>query len=72
MTEALLAAQLDLNVKRFSITVGIYLMTSSNGNIFHVTDPLCGEFTGHRLFSLTKASDAELWCFLWSATEQAV
>ena len=22
-------------------------MTSSNGNIFHVTGPLCGEFTGH-------------------------
>ena len=28
------------------------MMTSSNGNIFSVTDP--------------KASDAELWCFLWS------
>ena len=24
------------------------LMTSSNGNIFRVTGPLCGEFTGHR------------------------
>ena len=23
------------------------MMTSSNGNIFHVTGPLCGEFTGH-------------------------
>ena len=23
-------------------------MTSSNGNIFHVTGPLCGEVTGHR------------------------
>ena len=23
-----------------------YMMTSSNGNIFRVTDPLCGEFTG--------------------------
>ena len=23
-----------------------YLVTSSNGNIFHVTGPLCGEFTG--------------------------
>ena len=21
-------------------------MTSSNGNIFHITGPLCGEFTG--------------------------
>ena len=25
-------------------------MTSSNGNIFRVTGPLCGEFTGHRWF----------------------
>ena len=32
-----------------------------------VTGPLCGEFTSHRWISLTKASDAELWCFLWSA-----
>ena len=44
------------------------MMTSSNGNIFHVTGPLCGEVTGHRWISLTKASDAELWCFFyWSA-----
>ena len=26
-----------------------YMMTSSNGNIFRVTGPLCGEFTGHRV-----------------------
>ena len=26
----------------------IYIMTSSNGNIFHVTSLLCGEITGHR------------------------
>ena len=25
-----------------------YIMMSSNGNIFRVTDPLCGSFTGHR------------------------
>ena len=37
-----------------------------------VTGPLCGEFTGHRGIPLTKANDAELWCFLWSASEQAV
>ena len=42
-------------------------MTSSNLNIFHVTGHLCGEFTGHRWIPRTKASDAELWCFLWSA-----
>ena len=42
------------------------MMTSPNRNIFRVTGPLCGEFTGHRWIPLTKASDAELWCFLWS------
>ena len=46
-----------------------FMMTSSNGNIFRVTGHLCGEFTGHRWISRTKASDAELWCFLWSAPE---
>ena len=32
-------------------------MTSWNGNIFRVTCPLCGEFTGHRWIPRTKASD---------------
>ena len=32
----------------------------------------CWGFTGHRWISLTKASGAELWCFLWSAPEQRV
>ena len=41
------------------------MMTSSNGNIFRVTCPLCGEFTGLRRIPLTKASNAELWCFLY-------
>ena len=45
------------------------IMTSSNGNIFRVTDPSCGEVTGHRWIPLPKASDAELWCFLWFAPE---
>ena len=39
------------------------IMTSSNGNVLRVTGLLCGEFTGPRWISLTKASDAELWCF---------
>ena len=38
-----------------------FMMTSSNGNIFRVTGPLCGEFTSHRWIPHTKASDAELW-----------
>ena len=46
-----------------------FMMTSSNGNILRVTGPLCGEFTGPRWIPRTKASDAELWCFLWSAPE---
>ena len=48
------------------------MMTSSNGNIFRVTGPLWGEFTGYWWIPLTKASDAELWCFLRSAPEQKV
>ena len=47
----------------------ISMMTSSNGNIFRVTGHLCGEFTGPRWIPHTKASDAELWCLLWSAPE---
>ena len=45
------------------------MMTSSNGNIFRVTGPLCGEFTGHRWIPRAMATDAELWYFLWSAPE---
>ena len=48
------------------------MMTSSNGSNFRVTGPLCGEFTGLRWNPRTKASDAELWCFLWSAPEWTV
>ena len=47
-------------------TQNLSMMTSSNGNIFRVTGPLFGEFTGHRWIPRTKANDAELWCFLWS------
>ena len=45
------------------------MMTSSNRNIFRVTGHLCGEFTAPRWIHRAKASDAELWCFLWSAPE---
>ena len=48
--------------------------------IFSVTGPLCGEFTGHQWITshwitghwwipLTKASDVELWYFLWFVPE---
>ena len=43
------------------------MTTSSNGSSFRVTCPLCREFIGYRWIPLTKASDAELWYYLWSA-----
>ena len=48
------------------------MMTSSNGNLFRATGPLWGESTGHRWIPLTKASDTELWRFLWCAPEQKI
>ena len=51
------------------IISSVCMMTSSNGHIFRVTGPLCGEFTGLRWITRTKVSDAELWCFLWFAPE---
>ena len=45
------------------------MITSSNGKIFRVTGHLREEFTGPRWIPRTKASDAELWFFLWSASE---
>ena len=51
------------------LIIALYMMTSSNGNIFRVTGPLCEEFTDHRWIPLTKAIDAELWCFLSSVPE---
>ena len=46
------------------VHVDYTMMTSSNGNIFRFTGHLCGEFTVDRWIPRTKASDAELWCFL--------
>ena len=40
--------------------------------IFRAIGNLCGEFTDHRWIPRTKASDAKLWCFLWSAPEYTV
>ena len=51
---------------RRSLYTFYFMVTSLNGNIFHITGPLCGEFTGPRWIPRTKASDAELWCFLLS------
>ena len=46
------------------------MMTSSNGNLFRVIGHLCGEITGLRWIPISKASDAELWCFLWSVPDK--
>ena len=54
----------------YNLSFVSYMMASSNGNIFRVTGPLCGEFIGDRWILLAKAIDGELWCFLWSASEQ--
>ena len=53
-----------VNVYRMARCPDITMMTSSSGNVFRVTGPLCREFTGHRWILLTKASDGELRCFL--------
>ena len=55
---------------RLNTMANIFMMTSSNGNIFRFSGPLCGECTGHQWSPPTKASDAELWYFLWSVPEQ--
>ena len=55
-----------------AIAVNVYIMTSWNANIFRVTGPSSGESIGHRWIPFTKANDAKVWCFLWSAPEQTV
>ena len=44
-----------------------YMITSSNGNLFRATGPLCGELYGRWWILRTKATEAELWCFFLSA-----
>ena len=46
---------------------GTIMMTSSNGT-FSALLAICAG-NSHRWIPLTKASDMELWCFLWSAPE---
>ena len=44
-------------------------MTSSNGNIFCFTGPLCAEFTGHRWIPRTKACHrALMFSLIWAWT----
>ena len=37
------------------VVLPVFMMTSSNGNIFRVTGPLCGEFTSHQWMPHTNA-----------------
>ena len=59
-------------IRVYVISDSTNMMTSSNGNIFRVSGLLCGEFTGHWWIPSSKASDAELWYFLWSVFELTV
>ena len=62
---------LDISYKPFvnnintshNLSIKMYLL------IFCVIGHLCGEFTRHWWIPRTKASEAELWCFLWSTPE---
>ena len=70
MCDCLLNTRADLRKELLNqFLLFVNMITSSKGSIFSVTGLLCGEFTGHRWIPRTKASDAELWCFLWSAPE---
>ena len=40
--------KLYFKITAIYLQVAVDMMTSSNGNIFRVTGPLCGEFTSHR------------------------
>ena len=48
---------------KLSLLVLVIMVTSLNGNIFLITNHLCGELTGPRWIPRTTASDAELWFF---------
>ena len=67
-----LSMEIFVKVLYSTVVPGHLFMISSNGSIFRITGPLWGESTGHRWILLTKASEVELWCFLWSVPEQTV
>ena len=62
----------ELELPQSCTKPSICMVTSSNRSIVRVTFPWCREIGGHRWISVTKANDAELWCFLWFAPEQTV
>ena len=52
-----------------SITLALCPWWRRQMETFSAHWPFVWEFTGDRWIPLTKASDAELWCFLWSVPE---
>ena len=58
---------LHSNVNKLFFCLGpiLHMVMLSNGNIFRVTNHLCGEFIGPRWLPRTKASDTELWGFFF-------
>ena len=56
---------LEITLRNTSI-----MITSSNGNIFRVTGPLCGEFTSPGEFSTQRPVKRR--CFLWSSPELTI
>ena len=66
-SEEFITITLSMNPENTVWDLSSYIMvTSSNGNMFRFTGPLWGEITVHRWIPFAKASDAGLWCFLWS------
>ena len=50
-------------------TYSVCVMTWPNGNIFRVTGPLCGEFTGPGEFPTQRPVTRSFDVFFWSASE---
>ena len=55
-----------------SLGISNNMTPSSNENIFRITGHLCREFTDPAWIPHTKASDVELRCFPWFASELTV
>ena len=69
----LLRCHTILSLVKNVINIWLIWMNTGYHTLFtwflRLTGHLYGEFTSHRWIPRTKASDAELWCFHWSAPE---
>ena len=66
---SVLLDSMDSKLNYTNVNTPVVMMTTPTANIIRVTGSLCGEFTVHGWIPLTKASDAERWCFRWYAPE---